>query len=982
MAAKVKPEAIAVDTEDRSQVASGAFGRWFSGMRAGWTIGTYAKLAVVVLLLIWPIFYVLGSDSNYALNVMTQAGLYAIITLSVGLVLGQAGQLSFGHSAFYGIGAYACGLWVLHSNVPTLVAWIAGGVAAGIVAIIVGRPVLKLKYFYLALATMGLGQIFLAVIQEWKWGGATNGFGPVRALNIFGFEFNDQLKRYYMVWVVCLVILLFLSRLLKYRVGRALRALSVSEIASSTLGVRNANWKLMAFVFNAVFCGLAGGLFAFVYTAVDPHTFSFAASVLPIVMMLIGGDRVIWGGILGAVILTWVFNAFSGSMLQYNGTMYSVVMILLLLFLPAGILGLRPKMARRLWAKIKGESLEETSVAATVACADAVEAEKDVARCDTQMALPTPESMAAAAPATAVASAHARNGAGEVVPPPEVQSRWGWTWLIPLALVVVAFFVMNWLPFLPAGGTEAKVIRATTRAYAKAVGGGLFALSLGLPMVIAMALYLIRWRWTTVVSAVIALATGIYSVFVMLDPVGLVGIDGELKVGSGLIVGTILLFAAFALSVVPFLVQTGEQRRLATAMAGAVSGDDLLSSELAAQRSGHAAGPLLRIENVSVHFGGLKAVSEVSFEVEDGSITALIGPNGAGKTTLFNAVSRLQTTAGGRIFFGDKDLSKLDAASTARLGMARTFQNLRIFVNMSVIDNVLVGCHRHESSGFFSGGLGFPAQRREEQRSRARAMDALRLVGLDHVAELPASSLPYGQQRLVEIARALASEPRLLLLDEPAAGTNQSERDDLVKRIATIRKAGITVLIVEHDIDLVMDISDQVNVLDYGKLIASGTPDTVQKDQKVITAYLGVDQGREGLCASRDLVDGDNCPVPEELLVVENLVTSYGSIEALHGVSLKVPKGFVVTVLGANGAGKSTLLHTISGIVKPSSGKHPLPRRRYHAHGAREDRGPQSLPGARGPAAVPEPFGRGQPHRGRHRSQGQERPGRRYRLHL
>ena len=146
--------------------------------------------------------------------------------------------------------------------------------------------------------------------------------------------------------------------------GRALRGLAVSEIASSTLGVRNANWKLLAFVFNAVFCGIAGGLFAFVYTAVSPQTFTFSASVLPIVMMLIGGDRSIWGSVVGAVIMTWVVNAFSGSLLQYNGAVYSVIMILLLLFLPAGILGLRPKMARRLWAQIKGETLQEAPLEA------------------------------------------------------------------------------------------------------------------------------------------------------------------------------------------------------------------------------------------------------------------------------------------------------------------------------------------------------------------------------------------------------------------------------------------------------------------------------------------------------------------------------------------------------------------------------------------------------------------------------------------
>ncbi len=230
----------------------------------------------------------------------------------------------------------------------------AGAAAAGVVALIIGRPVLKLKYFYLALATMGLGQIFLAIVLEWKWGGGSNGFGPVKPLNLFGFEFNTQMRKYYLIWVVAIIILLFVSRLLKYRVGRALRGLAISEIAASTLGVKTANWKLKAFVFNAVFCGIAGGLFAFMYGAVSPQNFVFSASVLPIVMMLIGGDRTIWGAIVGAILMTWVTNGFSQSMLQYNGTVYSVIMILLLVFLPVGILGLRPKMARRLWNEDQG----------------------------------------------------------------------------------------------------------------------------------------------------------------------------------------------------------------------------------------------------------------------------------------------------------------------------------------------------------------------------------------------------------------------------------------------------------------------------------------------------------------------------------------------------------------------------------------------------------------------------------------------------
>ena len=405
---------------------------------------------------------------------------------------------------------------------------------------------------------------------------------------------GSLLRQYYVIWVPTMVILLLVQRGLKYRLGRSLRALATSEIASATLGIRTANWKLLAFVANAVICGFAGGLFAFVTGSIAPTSFTFNVAVLPIVMALVGGGATIWGGVLGAIIMSWVINYFTGIQ-QYSGVAYSVIMILLLLFLPMGILGLRPST----WAWVKRLVKKET-------------------------------------PARRLAEA------------------------------------------VPAAGAMA-------------------------------------------VDAVVA------------------------------------------------------RRRYSTAQA--VAGHTRMSAlrgccrrSRPGRKTDGRGEALLRIEGASVAFGGLKAVNEVSFDVKEGTITALIGPNGAGKTTLFNAISRQQELSGGRITFDGVDLTKLSPANAARLGMARTFQNLRIFVNMSVLDNVLTGCHRHERSGFWSCCLGLPRQRAEERRSRTRAMDALALVGLADQAPKPAASLPYGRQRLVEIARALASEPRLLMLDEPAAG--------------------------------------------------------------------------------------------------------------------------------------------------------------------------------------------------------------------
>jgi branched-chain amino acid transport system ATP-binding protein len=550
-----------------------------------------------------------------------------------------------------------------------------------------------------------------------------------------------------------LVILLLVQRGLKYRLGRSLRALATSEIASATLGIRTANWKLLAFVANAVICGLAGGLFAFVTGSISPGSFSFNIAVLPIVMALVGGAGTIWGGILGAIIMWWVINYFTG-LQKYSGVAYSLIMILLLLFLPVGILGIRPATWSWLKRLFNRESLRQKA----------------------EMALETNGSAVAVAEAV------------DLAPAP-----------------------------LPAATQSTKARDAS--------------------------------------------------------------------IGSG-----------------------------------------ALREDLALARSDdRREGPLLSIKNASIAFGGLKAVNEVSFDVQEGTITALIGPNGAGKTTLFNAISRLQALSGGRITFEGTDLTKLSTANAARLGMARTFQGLRIFVNMSVLENVLVGCHRHERSGFWSCCLGLPRQRAEERRSRERAMGALALVGLSDAASKPAASLPYGQQRLIEIARALASEPRLLMLDEPAAGMNASERADLVRKIATIRDAGVTVLLVEHDIGLVMGISDSVNVLDYGKLIASGSPETVKQDRTVIEAYLGTGHGT-GAEARVGEEGGETAvrPEPEVALAVQNLVAAYGSIQALHGVSISVAKGEVVAVLGANTAVPAERINT-RGICQIPEGRQLFP---------------------------------------------------------
>jgi branched-chain amino acid transport system ATP-binding protein len=248
---------------------------------------------------------------------------------------------------------------------------------------------------------------------------------------------------------------------------------------------------------------------------------------------------------------------------------------------------------------------------------------------------------------------------------------------------------------------------------------------------------------------------------------------------------------------------------------------------------------LLSVREISKRFGGLQAVGGVSFDVARGSIKALIGPNGAGKTTLFNLISGVLPPDSGMIVFDGTAVQGMQPFEIAALGMARTFQHIRLFPKMTVLENVMVGRHVHSRAGFLAGMLNLPFTWGEERRIREKSLEILELLGIAGSARMEATSLAYGQQRVVELGRALACEPRLLLLDEPAAGLNMRETLDMGRLISKVRDMGITVLLVEHDMSLVMNISDEVVVLCYGEKIAEDRPLGIQKNREVIRVYLG-----------------------------------------------------------------------------------------------------------------------------------------------
>lgn len=254
---------------------------------------------------------------------------------------------------------------------------------------------------------------------------------------------------------------------------------------------------------------------------------------------------------------------------------------------------------------------------------------------------------------------------------------------------------------------------------------------------------------------------------------------------------------------------------------------------------------VLELKNITKNFGGISALTDVSFQINEGEIFGLIGPNGAGKTTLFNVITNMFPPTSGEIRFLGEKISGLKPHKITDKGICRTFQNIRLFSQMSVLENVLVGGHCRSKSGVINSVLRTKSQRKEETNSLETALELLELVGLSKFQDSIAENLAYGQQRRLEIARALASNPKLLLLDEPAAGMNETETDSLFELIKKVQKRGVTVLLIEHDMPFVMKLCDRITVLNFGKKLAEGTPTEIQNNQEVIEAYLGAEEDDE-----------------------------------------------------------------------------------------------------------------------------------------
>ena len=315
---------------------------------------------------------------------------------------------------------------------------------------------------------------------------------------------------------------------------------------------------------------------------------------------------------------------------------------------------------------------------------------------------------------------------------------------------------------------------------------------------------------------------------------------------------------------------------------------------------------MLSVKGLSISFGGLKAVNNFAINIEKGQLYGLIGPNGAGKTTIFNLLTGVYKPDTGTILLDGQNLTGKSTTDINKAGIARTFQNIRLFKDLSVLDNVKAGLHNHHTYSTIEGILRLPRYYKVEKEMDEEAMELLKVFGLDNECDFKASNLPYGKQRKLEIARALATKPKLLLLDEPAAGMNPNETAELMETIRFVRDHfGMTILLIEHDMKLVSGICERLTVLNFGQVLCTGPTQEVLSNPDVIKAYLGDEEEEKQIMA---------------MLEVRDLEVYYGVIQALKGISFDVNQGEIVALIGANGAGKTTTLHTVTGLLSARSG--------------------------------------------------------------
>ena len=589
-----------------------------------------ALAAFAIPIAIFPLVY----SGSYPVGIGIIAGAMAAGTVGFVLLIGYAHQLAFGQAGFLMAGGYTSAILCTHYKFDPFLALLLGVVLSMLIAYVIGRPIMKLRGFVLAMASLAMQLIFIVLAIEIEFGGGAMGTHGVPKFGMFGVTFTSDLAFYYATWALAFVCVGIGLNIERSRIGRALKAIATSETAAGSVGIEIVKYKVQMFVVSAGMASVAGSLGVHYLRAMDPNVYGFAYSLNLLTAVIIGGLTSVWGGALGATAITGLRELLRGLGLPlWESIIMGTLTVVVLIAFPRGLAGAIGTLFDRF------------------------------------------------------ASRNAKPRNVTVEPDPSALSP---------------------LTDIPPRGTV-----------------------------------------------------------------------------------------------------------------------------------------MLEVEGAERAFGNLRAVNKVSFKVETGAITALIGPNGAGKTTLFNLIGGYQPLNGGTVKFLGEPIEKLLPNEIAHRGIGRTFQNLQLFDNMTVLDNVMCGRYRLNMAGILAISAHLPQVAREEQATREAARAALAFVGLKDAEDMLPTALSFGHQRLVEVARALTLSPKLLLMDEPASGLNDTETERLAELILRIAALGITVLLVEHDMRLVMGLADQIVVMHHGEKIADDAADTVRANPAVIAAYLGQEAAEE-----------------------------------------------------------------------------------------------------------------------------------------